>query len=148
MVKTLQASRYDFSAIEVQRQVLYSLVDQVYHGMEPLKESTTDSFLRLQEKHTNVRGEAGTHYQTKFTHLIGYAAGYYSYLWSRVYSTNLWDKLFESDPLSREAGELLRHRLLAHGGAKDPAEMLEEMLGPGYDAVDPLMKRFENSKLN
>jgi len=141
MVEQLQASRYQFSAVEMEQQVLYSLVDQLYHGQDPLRVSTTEAFRSLQEAHTMVSHEPGTHSQTKFTHLIGYAAGYYSYLWSRVYSTNIWEALFAADPLSREAGEALRHKLLAHGGAKDPDELLQDLIGPGYKSVSKLMNR-------
>lgn len=36
---------------------------------------------------------------------------------------------FVADPLNRDAGELLWKELLIHGGAKDPHEMLQALLG-------------------
>lgn len=36
---------------------------------------------------------------------------------------------FLGDPLNRDAGELLWKKLLIHGGAKDPHEMLQALLG-------------------
>ena len=54
MVQQLQRSRYQFSAVEMEQQVLYSLVDQVYHSADPLAVSTTESFRRLQDEHTQV----------------------------------------------------------------------------------------------
>ena len=38
---------------------------------------------------------------------------------------------FAADPLNRGAGELLWKELLIHGGAKDPHEILEALLGEG-----------------
>ena len=102
--------------------------------------STTETLVDLQHKHTHIEHSPGTHWQTKFSHLNGYGAGYYSYLWARVFSSNIWGKLFEDDPLSREAGEQLRDKLLMHGGAKDPEEMLQSLLGDKYASHACVMK--------
>jgi hypothetical protein len=48
----------------------------------------------------------------RFTHLIGYGASYYSYLYAQCLSAAIWQDTLQADPLSRSAGELLRHRLL------------------------------------
>lgn len=54
MIDKLCQSRNMFGAIEMQRQVLYSLVDQVYHGQHPLKKSTTDIMADLQKQYTVI----------------------------------------------------------------------------------------------
>jgi intermediate peptidase len=68
-----------------------------------------------------------------------YAAGYYSYLYCKVFSANLWDKLFKNDPWSATAGETLKREMLQHGGARDPKLMLDKILGgePNFDLLLP-----------
>ena len=41
--------------------------------------------------------------QASFGHLSGYGAGYYSYLFCRVFSANIWHRCFEPDPLNRQS---------------------------------------------
>ena len=45
---------------------------QVYHSSEPLAVPTSQTFQQLQDAQTHIAYEPGTHYQTKFTHLIGW----------------------------------------------------------------------------
>lgn len=53
-VTKLSQSRNMFGALEMQRQVLYSMVDQVYHGKHPLAQSTTDTMTDLQKQYTAI----------------------------------------------------------------------------------------------
>ena len=43
-----------FGALEMQRQVLYAMIDQVYHGTHPLTGSTTDILAQVQEEYTVI----------------------------------------------------------------------------------------------
>jgi intermediate peptidase len=54
MINKLSQSRNMFGALEMQRQVLYSMVDQVYHGKHPLTQSTTDIMTDLQKQYTVI----------------------------------------------------------------------------------------------
>jgi hypothetical protein len=53
--------------------------------------------------------------QRRFNHIVGYGATYYSYLYAQCLSANIWQRHFAADPLSREAGEAVRHKLLEPG---------------------------------
>eukprot|EP00624_Nannochloropsis_granulata_P005683 evm.model.NODE_4038_length_3987_cov_22.595436.2 len=63
-------------------------------------------------------------------------AGYYGYLYDRVFASHIWERLFKNDPWSKEAGEKVWQAMLRHGGGKDPHEMLREVLGeePALDS--------------
>lgn len=54
MIEKLCTSKNMFGAIEMQRQVLYSLVDQVYHGKHPLNKTTTEILADLQREYTLI----------------------------------------------------------------------------------------------
>lgn len=59
----------------------------------------------------------------------GYDAGYYGYLWSKVYSTDMFHSAFQNDPMSKEAGRRYRRMVLEKGGAQDEMLTLEQFLG-------------------
>ena len=54
MIAKLSQSRNMFGAIEMQKQVLYSLIDQLYHGQHPLTSSTTEILESVQNKYTVI----------------------------------------------------------------------------------------------
>jgi intermediate peptidase len=56
-------------------------------------------------------------------------AGYYSYLYAKAFSSELWAQYFAADPLNCEAGEMLRRDILQYGGAKNPTTILRDVLG-------------------
>lgn len=68
--------------------------------------------------------------QATFGHLIGgYDAGYYGYLSSQVYSTDMFYSVFERDPMNPKEGRRYRHGVLEKGGSQDEMVTLEEFLG-------------------
>ena len=57
--------------------------------------------------------------------------GYYSYLYAKCFAATIWQKLCQEDPLSLATGTALRTKFLEHGGAKDPADLLTDLVGDG-----------------
>ncbi|CAM6092610.1 unnamed protein product [Calypogeia fissa] len=130
MVQSMNDAKKLLSATELQRQLLFALIDQTLFGKQPLPaKDTTAVVADLKHRHTSLKHVEGTHWQTRFCHLISYGAGYYSYLYARCIASSIWHQHCTQDPLSKETGEKLRRGLLQFGGAKDPAKMLRELLG-------------------
>ncbi|KAF2787398.1 zincin [Melanomma pulvis-pyrius CBS 109.77] len=68
--------------------------------------------------------------QATFGHLIGgYDAGYYGYLSSQVYSTDMFFTVFKADPMNGKEGRRYRHTVLEKGGSKEEMQILEDFLG-------------------
>ncbi|XP_030031748.2 mitochondrial intermediate peptidase isoform X1 [Manduca sexta] len=129
MIHRLCASKYLFGASEMQLQVFYSALDQHYHGPgASFGGRTTEVLQEVQKNYYGLPYVENTAWQHRFSHLIGYGAKYYSYLISRGIAWSVWKKHFDSDPLSRSAGEGLRNGLLRHGGAVPPQILLREYL--------------------
>ncbi|XP_052159744.1 mitochondrial intermediate peptidase, mitochondrial [Oryza glaberrima] len=130
LVKALNASRNMFPAMELQRQIFYSIMDLTLFGEQGSKPMDTISTVAdLRRKHTSWKCVEGTHWHTRFTHLINYGAGYYSYLYARCFATTIWQEVCQGDPLSRSTGSALRDKFLKHGGAKDPSALLKDFVG-------------------
>ncbi len=65
----------------------------------------------------------------------GYAAGYYSYLWTEVLADNIADCFKARGPLKPEVGQALRDKILSRGNTRDLMEMFTDFTG--MKAPDP-----------
>ena len=78
-----------------------------------------------------------------FQHIFagaGYAAGYYSYIWSEVLDADTVEWFRENGGLTRSNGERFRSELLSRGNSRDPLESFRAFRG--RDAkLEPLLKR-------
>lgn len=127
MLEKLCASKNIFCASELQNQVFYSMLDQVYHA-DKLTESSTDILRKIQGKYHSLPYVENTAWQLRFSHLVGYGAKYYSYLISRAIASWIWHTYFQADPFSRTSGERYRHECLAHGGGKPSSKLVSDFL--------------------
>ncbi|KAM4683468.1 mitochondrial intermediate peptidase isoform 3-T3 [Amazona ochrocephala] len=142
MVSRLCESKKVCAAADMQLQVFYAALDQIYHGKHPLKKSTTEILKETQEKVYGLPYVPNTAWQLRFSHLVGYGAKYYSYLMSRAVASMVWKQCFAQDPFDRAMGERYRREMLAHGGGKEPILMVQGMLqkSPSVeDLVDALV---------
>ncbi|XP_022736713.1 mitochondrial intermediate peptidase, mitochondrial isoform X2 [Durio zibethinus] len=132
LVKSLNGARDMFAATELQRQIFYALVDQTLFGDRlPEPRDTCSIVAHLKRQHSNEKHVEGTHMQIRFSHFLTYGAGYYSYLYAKCFAATIWKKLCQEDPLSLATGTALRTKLLQHGGAKEPADLLTDLVGDG-----------------
>ncbi|KFO22200.1 mitochondrial intermediate peptidase isoform X1 [Fukomys damarensis] len=128
MVSRLCESKKVCAAADLQLQVFYATLDQIYHGKHPLRKSTTDILKETQEKFYGLPYVPNTAWQLRFSHLVGYGAKYYSYLMSRAVASMVWKECFLQDPFNRAAGERYRREVLAHGGGREPMLLVQGML--------------------
>jgi mitochondrial intermediate peptidase len=127
LAKKLASSRYLFQNLEVQNQILYAQLDQAMFGSS-MNKTSVQLFEELHVQHS-IPYAKGTHWHTKFGHLITYGAGYYGYLYDQVFAADIWEECFRANPLNRSSGDKLRKVMLIHGGAMDPEKMVTRMLG-------------------
>ncbi|WP_211880267.1 M3 family metallopeptidase [Pseudarthrobacter albicanus] len=78
-----------------------------------------------------------------FQHIFagdGYAAGYYSYIWSEVLDADTVEWFRENGGLTRTNGDFFRAEVLSRGNSRDPLESFRAFRG--RDAVlEPLLRR-------
>ena len=118
-------------SIDTYLQILLAAIDQIYHSTALFDQSfdSTAELATLHGKQGLIPYVSGTSFQTQFSHLFGYAATYYSYLFDRAIASRVWRTVFVKEPLSRPTGERYKCGVLQHGGAKDPWKMVAELLG-------------------
>lgn len=123
-----------------------ALLDLAWHTLEP--GDVPDDALEFEAKALAAAGIAHPlippRYRTGyFQHIFagaGYAAGYYSYIWSEVLDAETVDWFKENGGLTRANGERFRQELLSRGNSRDPLQSFRILRG--RDArLEPLLKR-------
>ncbi len=75
---------------------------------------------------------AGTHMHCHFGHLDGYSSAYYTYMWSLVIAKDMFSAFDRDDLFDPEVAGAYRDKVLAPGGRRDAADLVEDFLGRPY----------------
>ncbi|ATG72504.1 oligopeptidase A [Zobellella denitrificans] len=141
MLERMLAARNFHSALMMLRQLEFALFDFRLHmardGARPG---------RVQEILNQVRSRVSVlpppefnRFQHSFSHIFagGYAAGYYSYKWAEVLSSDAFARFEEEGVFSARVGRDFLHAVLEQGGAKEPMELFKQFRGrePKIDAL-------------
>eukprot|EP00904_Undaria_pinnatifida_P002944 jgi/Undpi1/12650/HiC_scaffold_6.g02318.m1 len=131
LLDRLHQSKSLFAGIGMRTQLLYAILDQRLFGPQPEGGVWSSSSIAdaLQEEIWGFPRCEGAFWHSRFGHFTSYGASYYAYLYAKMFTSTIWERHFDKDPLNRRAGELLWKKMLVHGGARDPHEMLEALLG-------------------
>jgi len=115
-----------------------SLLDMAYHTLEEPKDLPVMKFEKNYLDEIGLIPEIEPRYHsTYFSHITGgYAAGYYSYIWSAVLDNDAFEA-FEKNGIYDQATAEKFRTLLAENGTKDPMKLYVNFRGrePKIDAL-------------
>ncbi|HEV2738781.1 MAG TPA: M3 family metallopeptidase [Candidatus Elarobacter sp.] len=129
LVKKMIAARYVHYALLTTQQILYSTVDMKYHTSKPPIDTT--AVWKATVAATTPNGFVdGTHPQSEFGHLMGgYDAGYYGYLWSKVYAQDMFSRFKAQGLTNPVTGAAYRNDILAPARLEEPDQEVRTFLG-------------------
>eukprot|EP01128_Nolandella_sp_AFSM9_P007200 TRINITY_DN3885_c0_g1_i1.p1 TRINITY_DN3885_c0_g1~~TRINITY_DN3885_c0_g1_i1.p1 ORF type:complete len:676 (+),score=176.61 TRINITY_DN3885_c0_g1_i1:74-2029(+) len=113
------------------RQLFFGFFDMSLHSAT--EDSEIDSgklWHTLRQEISGIPSPEGSNGSASFGHLMGgYSAGYYGYLWSEVFSADLFQAFKSAGVLNPELGRKYRDLILGSGGKRDSIDVLVEFLG-------------------
>ena len=133
LINRMIEAKHTSSAIATLRQVYFSRLDLAYHSESG---RSSDEIARELHPITGFPFPENTHFQAGFGHLFGYDAGYYGYLWSRVFGDDMFTRFEAPGASVSSVGAEYRQHILEPGGTADAEHLIQQFLGrePNADA--------------
>ena len=133
MLNKILAAKNFQSAMQMLRQVEFSLFDLKLHIAEPPKSADDIQSLieNVRKQVSVVPSPAFNRFQHSFSHIFagGYAAGYYSYKWAEVLSADAFSLFEENGVMDKATGERFLNEILERGGSAEPMELFKAFRG-------------------
>ncbi len=142
--KLLQ-TKYFMTGMHVVRQLEFALFDfRIHHEFDEGKSN------QIQEILDDVRSQISVspitsynRFQHSFAHIFsgGYAAGYYSYLWAEVLSSDAFARFKEEGLFEAKVGQSFLENILEKGGSQEPDVLFKAFRGRA-PKIDYLLKDY------
>ncbi|KAK6521953.1 hypothetical protein TWF281_002526 [Arthrobotrys megalospora] len=136
LISSLIKSKHVNDGLFNLRQLHFGIFDMRVHELTLPEDKGIDSSATYNNLRSEIAGLDGPsdpkfgQGQTTFGHLMGgYDAGYYGYLWSLVFASDMYFTGFKKNPMDPEKGRRYRHEVLEKGGSRDEMESLKAFLG-------------------
>jgi oligopeptidase A len=135
--RRMRSARTFMGAWQQMRQLSFGTVDLDLHvRFDPERDG--DPVERSQRVMAEFQPEprfADDHFVAGFAHVFsgGYAAAYYSYLWSAVLEADAFSRFRREGIFSRRVGRSFADCVLSRGDAEDPAELFRRFMGRDPD---------------
>ena len=134
LLDAMVRAKYVSSGIAALRQLFFSRLDFAYHS--PGFDGDTTAKLAELYALSGFPYPEGTYFQGGWGHLFGYDAGYYGYLWSRVFGDDMFTRFARAGVFDQPTGIEYREKVLERGGSVDGDVLVRDFLGrePNSDA--------------
>ena len=122
-------------------------VDMAWHMLPSKDVPTADKALEFETEALRQVGllnaQIPPRYSTSYFNHVwgsGYAAGYYSYLWTEVLAVNIADVFAQRGALKPETGQDMRDKILSRGNTGDLMQMFTDFTGMKQPDASSLLK--------
>ena len=130
LVAKMRAAKDFGKGLYARTQMFYAALSYTLHQDVP--DDITATMRELQAKYDVFGYVPDSHFFAAFGHLEGYGSGYYTYMWSLVIAKDLFSAFDRDDLFATGVAHRYRDRVLAAGGSKDAADLVEDFLGRPY----------------
>ncbi len=142
VAKIRQARRFNegFATTEY---LAASFLDMDWHGLGGPEPRGADAFESASLGKIGLIPEIVVRYRSPyFNHIFGggYAAGYYSYVWSEVLDADAFEAFREKGIFDEKTARSFRENVLERGGSEDPMVLYKRFRGR-EPSVEPLLER-------
>lgn len=144
--KALAAQQFN-QGFATSEQLMASITDMALHQLAPDAVPAADELLQFEADTLTAAGAnldmLPPRYRLPyFSHIMGgYAAGYYSYIWSEVLDADTVEWFKRSGGMTRENGQHFRDTLLSRGGSADALGLFVDFKGAEPDVTPLLIRR-------
>ncbi|KAJ1976104.1 metalloendopeptidase [Dimargaris xerosporica] len=123
------------------RQLFFGLFDLTVHTQADGKVDTTQLWRQMRQDISLIQPAPNTWPAASFGHIMGgYDAGYYGYLWSQVFSADMFYSRFRNEGvMNPQTGKDYRFKILHPGGSRDGGDLLRGFLSRD-PTIDPFLK--------
>ncbi|KAI8918161.1 hypothetical protein DFJ77DRAFT_428180 [Powellomyces hirtus] len=131
LATSLVRARNVNSALLTLRQIFFATYDYTLHTAAPDSVDPTQLWHDLRTSITLLPSIPATHPEAAFGHIMGgYDSSYYGYLYSQVFSADMFFSRFEKEGLTNpQTGKEYRDRVLKPGGSEDGGHLVHAFLG-------------------
>ncbi|HET7399254.1 MAG TPA: M3 family metallopeptidase [Intrasporangium sp.] len=130
LVRRMRAAHDFGKGYQARTQMFYAAVSYDLHAREHA--DLTARVVELMRAYSVFPPLPDTHLHAAFGHLDGYSSAYYTYMWSLVIAKDLFSAFDPDDLFDPEVAGAYRDRILAQGGRRDAADLVEDFLGRPY----------------
>ena len=135
------------SAYALGENLAATCLDMAWHCLSSSEVPTAEQASTFEKKVLSEIGlldsQIPPRYSTSYFNHIwggGYAAGYYSYLWSEVLAVNIADYFETHGALTRKVGDDFRQKILSRGNTRDLMEIFSDFTGLKAPDTKALLK--------
>lgn len=126
MQEDLIGSKLHMMAMFIMRQLVFAKYDFDIHVNEGV--DLVSYYAELVEELLGYTPSPNQIFPAGFGHLVGYDAGYYGYLWSKVYATDMFSRFKEKGLLDSVVGGEYRKWILEKGSSVEEMDLLKGFL--------------------
>ncbi|UUM30676.1 oligopeptidase A [Vibrio japonicus] len=141
MLDKMLAAKNFQSAMFILRQLELGLFDFTLHTeFDPeVGPRVLETLAEVKSKVAVLPSLEWNRFSHSFSHIFagGYSAGYYSYLWAEVLSSDAFSRFEEEGIFNAETGKSFLNNILEMGGSEEPMELFKRFRGrePKIDAL-------------
>lgn len=141
MLDKMLAAKNFQSAMFILRQLEFGLFDFTLHTeFDPeVGPRVLETLAEVKSKVAVLPSLEWNRFSHSFSHIFagGYSAGYYSYLWAEVLSSDAFSRFEEEGIFNAETGKSFLNNILEMGGSEEPMELFKRFRGrePKIDAL-------------